>query len=461
MLRDFGDPTQSASNPISVVSIATGRSVSLGTGDQVAGDPAAEGVFASLTAPPAGQPRCSGQPRCPGGAAGRRAPAGRAGHGRCPQPRRGPGPQPPGVARRVPRSQRGRGRGHRPARGGRVGWRPGDPQPVRPDHRHAARPRRDGTRPGRPGLVGVRPGAGLPERQHQRCTGAERLVRGRPHLSSTRSRRQPAATARACGHRTAGRSCARRAAGRNGSSSPRPAGRPPSRAGPGFPWRGCHDPAGRGGARDAAAGRDHRDDPGRGPGGHRRGGRRAHLLPGRPDLDPARHRGQRGVQRPRVRGQRDRCAPRPARPAGARGPQPAGPWPGQPGRPGAVRPARRGGRDLPDLSAVPDADPAGLAERRLHPAPDQRPLPGGPGTSAGQPQDGRSDRLAPRPAGALRRLAGLHDHRAVPGARPGPRVLVRPGLDLLLGHQPDRCLFHSAGHPGAGPPAAAGPRGRG
>ena len=52
LLHDWGDPTQSASNPISVVSITTGQSVSLGTGDQVAGDPAAEGVFAALTAPP-------------------------------------------------------------------------------------------------------------------------------------------------------------------------------------------------------------------------------------------------------------------------------------------------------------------------------------------------------------------------------------------------------------------------
>ena len=51
MLRDFGDPTHSASNPISVVSIATGRSVSLGTGDQVAGDPAAKGAFAAVAAP--------------------------------------------------------------------------------------------------------------------------------------------------------------------------------------------------------------------------------------------------------------------------------------------------------------------------------------------------------------------------------------------------------------------------
>ena len=51
MLADFGDPTFSSSNPISVVSIATGRSVSLGSGDQVAGDPAAAGVFTTVTAP--------------------------------------------------------------------------------------------------------------------------------------------------------------------------------------------------------------------------------------------------------------------------------------------------------------------------------------------------------------------------------------------------------------------------
>ena len=50
MLADFGDPTYSSSNPISVVSIATGRSVSLGSGDQVAGDPAADGVFATVAA---------------------------------------------------------------------------------------------------------------------------------------------------------------------------------------------------------------------------------------------------------------------------------------------------------------------------------------------------------------------------------------------------------------------------
>jgi hypothetical protein len=54
MLTDYGDPTSSASNPISVISIATGRSVSLGTGDQVEGDPVARGVFAALAAPPRG-----------------------------------------------------------------------------------------------------------------------------------------------------------------------------------------------------------------------------------------------------------------------------------------------------------------------------------------------------------------------------------------------------------------------
>ena len=51
MLADFGDAAFSSSNPISVVSIATGRSVSLGSGHQVAGDPAAAGVFTTVTEP--------------------------------------------------------------------------------------------------------------------------------------------------------------------------------------------------------------------------------------------------------------------------------------------------------------------------------------------------------------------------------------------------------------------------
>ncbi len=50
MLQDFGDPTYSSTNPISVISIATGRSMSLGSGDQVAGDPAAAGVFTTVSA---------------------------------------------------------------------------------------------------------------------------------------------------------------------------------------------------------------------------------------------------------------------------------------------------------------------------------------------------------------------------------------------------------------------------
>ena len=55
----------------------------------------------------------------------------------------------------------------------------------------------------------------------------------------------------------------------------------------------------------------------------------------------------------------------------------------------------------------------------------------------------------------------FHDHRALPDAGPGPRVLVRPRLHLFLGHQPDRCPVHAEGHAGAGPPAAAGHRGGG
>jgi hypothetical protein len=51
MLQDFGAQSQSLSNPISVVSLATGRAVSLGAGDQVAGDPQAPGAFVSVAAP--------------------------------------------------------------------------------------------------------------------------------------------------------------------------------------------------------------------------------------------------------------------------------------------------------------------------------------------------------------------------------------------------------------------------
>jgi hypothetical protein len=50
MVQSFGDPMYSSAHAISVISIATGRSVSLGSGDQVAGDPAAAGVFTTLRA---------------------------------------------------------------------------------------------------------------------------------------------------------------------------------------------------------------------------------------------------------------------------------------------------------------------------------------------------------------------------------------------------------------------------
>ena len=52
MLQDFGLPSQSSSNPISAVSLATGQAVSLGAGDLVAGDPQAPGAFVSVAAPP-------------------------------------------------------------------------------------------------------------------------------------------------------------------------------------------------------------------------------------------------------------------------------------------------------------------------------------------------------------------------------------------------------------------------
>jgi hypothetical protein len=50
MLLDFGAP-QGSSTPIAVVSVATGRQVSLGAGENVAGDPQARGAFVSVPAP--------------------------------------------------------------------------------------------------------------------------------------------------------------------------------------------------------------------------------------------------------------------------------------------------------------------------------------------------------------------------------------------------------------------------
>jgi hypothetical protein len=51
MLKDYGDPSESVSNPIFVASIASGGTVSLGNGDSVAGDPQAPGVFVTVAAP--------------------------------------------------------------------------------------------------------------------------------------------------------------------------------------------------------------------------------------------------------------------------------------------------------------------------------------------------------------------------------------------------------------------------
>jgi hypothetical protein len=51
MLLSYGADAL-ATNPVYLTSIATGRSVSLGVGDQVAGDPQVAGVFLSVAAPP-------------------------------------------------------------------------------------------------------------------------------------------------------------------------------------------------------------------------------------------------------------------------------------------------------------------------------------------------------------------------------------------------------------------------
>jgi len=52
MLKDYGTLTSSDS-PVSVVSMATGRQVPLGSGDHVAGDPQAPGAFVAVPAPAA------------------------------------------------------------------------------------------------------------------------------------------------------------------------------------------------------------------------------------------------------------------------------------------------------------------------------------------------------------------------------------------------------------------------
>ncbi len=50
MLLDYGSPGQSSDNPISVVPLATGLPVALGSGDWVAGDPQAAGAFVAVAA---------------------------------------------------------------------------------------------------------------------------------------------------------------------------------------------------------------------------------------------------------------------------------------------------------------------------------------------------------------------------------------------------------------------------
>src|SRR5216683_1052745 len=51
ILLDYGTLTGSTSNPISVVSLATGERASLGAGEHVAGDPRAAGAFVAVAAP--------------------------------------------------------------------------------------------------------------------------------------------------------------------------------------------------------------------------------------------------------------------------------------------------------------------------------------------------------------------------------------------------------------------------
>jgi WD40-like Beta Propeller Repeat len=52
MLLDYGDSSSSTENPVTVYSLGTGSSRSLGVADSVAGDPQAAGAFVSVAAPP-------------------------------------------------------------------------------------------------------------------------------------------------------------------------------------------------------------------------------------------------------------------------------------------------------------------------------------------------------------------------------------------------------------------------
>jgi hypothetical protein len=52
LLGNYGDPASSVQNPVWVASFATGNAVSLGIGDEAAGDPQTPGAFVSVAAPP-------------------------------------------------------------------------------------------------------------------------------------------------------------------------------------------------------------------------------------------------------------------------------------------------------------------------------------------------------------------------------------------------------------------------
>ena len=287
MLHDYGDPTFSSSNPISVISIATGRSVSLGSGDQVAGDPVAAGVFTTLAGPlPTSAVSLQNNPdatvvlRDAGQLLVLLAAAGELSHD-VGLPRRlavslAVYPSPSGASAAVT---------VRPAGGGPDG---GIVILTRAGRMVAALPVRRGAGPDLSAPFWSPSAKSLAYLSTSRSGAAQLSIWATAGRSCPAiSRPRPAATARASGRRMAHPFSARRLAARNGWSPARPGASPRSLPDPDCPLRGCGDPAGGGPARNGASGWHHRDDPRRGPGGRRGGGRRAHLLPGRPDLHPA------------------------------------------------------------------------------------------------------------------------------------------------------------------------------
>ena len=233
MLADYGDPAFSSSNPISVVSIATGRSLSLGSGHQVAGDPAAAGVFTTVTAPPPAAgvslqttPDARVVRRDAGRPPALLATAGELSH-EVGLPRRlavslAVYPSPSGAEAAVT---------VRPAAGG-----PGGSLVIltRSGQMVAALPARAGTGPAPSDPVSS--GTSLAYLSTSGSGGSQLSVwsAGPPGTCPARSRRRPAATARASGRRMAPRFSARPRAGRNGWS-PAPPGRPSVTRGPGLP----------------------------------------------------------------------------------------------------------------------------------------------------------------------------------------------------------------------------------